>query len=338
MHSKSKDIKKIILLVLVVLGAVFLMSACSVISDYHGSSKGEVRTVTVAAGSSTAQIAEVLEEQDIIKNPFWFRVFSKLGGYDSRYQPGSFTLHENAGYREIFKTLTNPPETQFVTVTIPEGLELWQIADKLEQVGLIDREQFYDAVENGAFDYDFIKDIPKRENRLEGYLFPDTYQFMYGESEEIIIDKMLARFDEVYTEEYENRAKELGMTNDELITLASIIEREAQGDDDRTLVASVFHNRLKSTQYPYLQSCATVQYILKERKTVLSVADTKIDSPYNTYQNPGLPEGPIASPGKEAIEAALYPAKTDYLFFVLDSSGKHRFAKTFAEHQENMRK
>ncbi|MBE7041143.1 MAG: endolytic transglycosylase MltG [Ruminococcaceae bacterium] len=338
MQIKSKDIKKIILLVLVILAAVFFMSACSVISDYHGSSKGGVRTVTVAAGSGTAQIAEALEEQGIIKNPFWFRVFSKLGGHDGRYQPGIFTLHENAGYQEIFKMLTQPPETQFVTVTIPEGFELWQIADKLEQVGLIDRDRFYEAVENGQFDYEFLRDIPQRENRLEGYLFPDTYQFMYGESEETIIDKMLARFDEVYTDEYENRAKALGMTNDELITLASIVEREAQGDDDRTLVASVFHNRLKSTQYPYLQSCATVQYILKERKTVLSVADTKIDSPYNTYQNPGLPKGPIASPGKEAIEAALYPAKTDYLFFVLDSSGKHRFAKTFAEHQENMRK
>ncbi len=336
MQIKSKDIKKIILLVLIIFVVFFLLSVCSVLSDYYGSSKGEPRMVTVVAGSGTAQIATVLEEQDVIKKPFWFRVFSKLGGYDSKYQPGNFILHENAGYREIFKMLTKPPKSQFVTVTIPEGFELRQIADKLEQEGLIDRDRFYEAVENGQFDYDFLKDIPQRENRLEGYLFPDTYQFMFGESEETIIGKMLARFDEVYTEKYANRAKELGLTDDELITLASIIEREAQGDDDRTLVASVFHNRLQSAQYPYLQSCATVQYILKERKTVLSVADTKIDSPYNTYQNPGLPEGPIASPGKEAIEAALYPAKTDYLFFVLDSSGKHRFAKTFSEHQANM--
>ncbi len=338
MQIKSKDIKKIILLALVILVCFFLLCACSVISDYHGSSKGKVRSVTIEAGSGTAQIAEVLEEQDIIKKPFWFRVFSKLGGYDSQYQPGTFILHEKAGYREIFKTLTQVPASQFINVTIPEGFELRQIADKLEEEGLIDRELFYEVVENGDFDYDFLKDIPGRENRLEGYLFPDTYQFMVGESEEAIIDKMLARFDEIYKDEYEKRAKELGMTNDEVITLASVIEREAQGDSDRTLVASVFHNRLKSKDYPYLESCATVQYILKERKPVLSVADTQIKSAYNTYECPGLPIGPIASPGQKAIEAALYPEETEYLFFVLDSSGKHRFAKTFAEHQENMRK
>ena len=149
---------------------------------------------------------------------------------------------------------------------------------------------------------------------------------------------MLARFDEVYHQAYRERAKALSMTDHELITLASIIEREAMGDADRELVAGVFHNRLKSTTYPYLESCATVQYILKERKPVLTVADTKIDSPYNTYRNPGLPSGPIASPGEAAIRAALYPAETDYLFFVLDSTGTHRFASTYAEHQENMRK
>ena len=338
MQINGKDIKKIILLALVVMAAFFLLSACSVISDYHGSSKGDMRTVTIEAGSGTVQIAEALKEQNIIKNPFWFRVFSKLGGHDGRYHSGTFTLHEKAGYSEIFKTLSQPPVTQFITVTIPEGFELRMIADKLEEEGLIDRERFYDVVENGKFDYDFLKNIPKRENRLEGYLFPDTYQFMHGESEETIIDKMLARFDEVYTDAYKKRAQELGMTDDEVIILASVIEREAQGDADRKLVASVFHNRLKSTSYPYLESCATVQYILKERKAVLSVADTQIQSAYNTYENPGLPIGPIASSGREAIEAALYPENTDYLFFVLDSSGKHRFARTFNEHQQNMNK
>jgi len=188
------------------------------------------------------------------------------------------------------------------------------------------------------FDYAFLRGVPKRENRLEGYLFPDTYQFSLSEGAYSIINKMLARFDEIYTQEYRTRAKSLGMTDDEIITLASVIEREAQGDGDRKTVAGVFHNRLKNAQYPYLESCATVQYILKERKPVLSVADTKIDSPYNTYQNPGLPAGPIASPGQKSIEAALYPEAHNYLFFVMDSTGKHRFAETFSEHQKNMSK
>ena len=334
-NGQKKSDKKIALLICLIL---VLLYGGSVLSDYRGSSKGEPCEVTISEGSGTIQVAEALQEQGIIKKPFWFRVFSKLGGHDGDYQPGTFSLQTKTGYPELFKTLTQMPLSHFVTLTIPEGYELRQIADVLEEAGLIDRARFYDAVENGNFDYDFLRDVPRRENRLEGYLFPDTYQFMRGESEETIIGKMLSRFDEIYSEEYKNRAKELGMTDDELITLASIVEREAQGDADRTLVAGVFHNRLKSVQYPYLESCATVQYILKERKAVLSVADTKINSPYNTYQNPGLPQGPIASPGKEAIEAALYPEETEYLFFVLDSSGKHRFAKTFEEHRVNMGK
>ena len=145
---------------------------------------------------------------------------------------------------------------------------------------------------------------------------------------------MLMQFEKHYAP-YAERAEEMGMTMDEVITLASVIEREAQGDYDRKLVSSVFHNRLKSTDYPYLQSCATVQYVLKERKAVLSVADTKIDSPYNTYINKGLPIGPIASPGEKSIEAALYPEESEYLFFVLGSDGKHHFSKTYSEHMQN---
>ena len=163
-------------------------------------------------------------------------------------------------------------------------------------------------------------------------MFPDTYQFTANMSAHDILQVMLNRFDEIYTDKYQARAAELGMTTDEVVTLASVIEREAASPDEARLVSSVFHNRLKSSDYPYLQSCATVQYVLKERKPVLSVADTKIDSPYNTYQNKGLPVGPIASPGKSSLEAALYPADTDYLFFVVGKDGKTVFSKTYEEH------
>ena len=128
------------------------------------------------------------------------------------------------------------------------------------------------------------------------------------------------------------------MTIDEVITLASIIEREAAGDEDRGKVSSVFHNRLDSKELPYLQSCATVQYILQERKSVLSIADTKIDSPYNTYLYKGLPPGPIAAPGLASIKAALYPEDTDYYYFVVNADGKHLFAKTLKEHEANIKK
>lgn len=326
-------IELVVLFLLLLLGVY----ASSVISDFRGKPGSKQVTITVEAGSGTAQIAEVLKENGIIRHPFWFRVASKLGGHDGSYQKGDFAFNKNAGYKTVFTGLKSPLYVS-VRVTIPEGFEFRQIADRLEEEGLIDKERFFEVAEKTDFDYWFLKGLPKRENRLEGYLFPDTYMFKKGDTEENIINMMLARFDQIYTDKYRERAKALSMTDDEIIVLASVIEREAMGDADRDKVAGVFHNRLKSEQYPYLQSCATVQYILKERKTVLSVADTKIDSPYNTYQNPGLPAGPIASPGKASIEAALYPAKTDYLFFVLDSTGVHRFAKTYAEHQENMRK
>ena len=338
MQKKKKKTKSKIGIVLLLIVLAFAFYGFSVFSDYKGKTDGTVQTVIVEAGSGTAQIAESLYEADMIQHPFWFRVFSKLGGHDGTYQHGEYRLSQQGGYAYYYRVLKHAPVTEEVKVTIPEGFELWQIVNRLEEAGLINRERFYDLVENGDFDYDFVKHLPKRENRLEGYLFPDTYLFSPDEGEASIINKMLARFDEVYTEEYRNRAKELSMTDDEIITLASVIEREALGDVDRKLVAGVFHNRLHSSSFPYLQSCATVQYILKERKAVLSVADTQIESPYNTYINPGLPVGPIASPGQEAIEAALYPEETDYLFFVLDSTGQHRFAKTYDEHQANMRK
>lgn len=314
-----------------------IVYAAPVVRDYRGRVGGDMVKVEIVAGSGTADVAQALQNQGVIKNTFWFRVFSKICGYDGRYQQGTFSVRQHAGYRAAFEALQHADSTA-VRVTIPEGYELRQIADKLQAAGLIDRNKFYQAVEKGDFDYWFLAGLPKRENRLEGYLFPDTYLFQQGDSEENIINIMLQRFNEVYTETYRKRAKELSMTDDQVITLASVIEREAMGDADRALVAGVFHNRLKNAQYPYLESCATVQYILKERKAVLSTKDTGIDSPYNTYRYPGLPIGPIASPGQASIQAALYPAKTDYLFFVLDSSGTHRFAKTFAEHQQNMAK
>ncbi len=334
LEKKKKNqsfIKRAILGALVV---VLVIAGGYFYADYvPGASGGEV-VVTVAEGSGTASIARELKRSGLINSEGFFRVMSKLRGKDGKYNFGKFKLLKSAGYEEIFKTLTQAGQiVDAVKVTIPEGYEIYKIADLLESKGLIDKDKFYYLIDYGEFHYDFVDDIPFRENRLEGYLFPDTYNFAPND-EQGIINEMLSQFDKVY-KKYEDRAKEMGMTMDEVITLASIVEREAMGDSDRKLVSSVFHNRIKSTDYPYLQSCATVQYILKERKPVLSVADTKIDSPYNTYINKGLPIGPIASPGEEAIEATLYPEESDYLFFVLGADGKHHFSKTFDEHIKN---
>ncbi len=324
-------IKKLVAAVFLII-AVILAGFCY--TDYApGKESGEV-IVTVPEGSSTKSIARILKKDGLIHSEFFYRVMSKLRGVDGNYNFGKFKLDRGDGYETIFKTLQESGHNlDAMKVTIPEGYEIYKIADLLERKGLIDKDKFYYLIDYGEFDYDFVKELPERENRLEGYLFPSTYQFAPGD-EYGIINEMLMQFDRMYAP-FKERAKEMGMTMDEVITLASIIEREALGDEDRDRVSSVFHNRLKSNDYPYLQSCATVQYVLKERKAVLSIEDTKIDSPYNTYINAGLPVGPIASPGEAAVKAALYPADTDYLFFVLGSDGKHHFSKTFSEHTQN---
>ena len=333
--EKKEKYKKIAKKLVPTVFIIALVALCGVLyAEYMPNRQSGEVVFTIPKGAGTEQIAKILKRENLIHSETFFRVASKVRGVDGKYNMGKFKLDRSAGYEDIFVALTQSGHNvDAVKVTIPEGYEIYKIADLLESKGLIDKDKFYYLVDFGEFDYAFVKDIPVRENRLEGYLYPDTYEFAPGD-EYGIINEMLLGFEKMYTK-YESRAGEMNMTMDEVITLASIIEREAQGDSDRKLVSSVFHNRINSTDYPYLQSCATVQYVLKERKPVLTVDDTKIDSPYNTYINKGLPVGPIASPGEKSVEAALYPEDTNYLFFVLGSDGKHHFSATYQEHVQH---
>ncbi len=298
-----------------------------------GDIENQAVEIIIPAGATTSDIAQILKEEKLIKSIMLFKVISKINNTDELYKQGKHILNRTMSYEEMMDELSKTVIVRDIThFTIPEGYELRQIASLLAQKDLIDEDRFMDLVENEHFNYAFLKDVPERENRLEGYLFPDTYEVYVDATEEEIINKMLDRFEEVFVQKYYQRANELGMTVDEVVTLASIIEREAQLNKERALVSAVFHNRMKSKSYPLLQSCATVQYILKERKPVLSTEDTKIDSPYNTYIYKGLPVGPIASPGKDSIHAALYPADVDYLFFVAKGDGSHIYSRTFNEH------
>ncbi len=289
--------------------------------------------LTVVQGDHFNSILTQLKEQKVITNQLLFKIYSKLKGDVETILPGTVVIPKGANYHEILKRIQHPSNEE-VTVTIPEGYELREIADRLEEYGLIDREKFYAVVKNGTFDFPFLAGLPATETRLEGFLFPDTYIFSKTYDDETsIIEKMLKRFAEIYGQVKTST----DMTDYEVITLASIIEREGK-PESFTLVSSVFHNRLKRKDHlQYLQSCATVQYVLKERKSVLSEKDTKIDSPYNTYRYPGLPKGPIASPGKAAIQAALHPAQTNYLYFLNDQDGKLHFSATLEEHQKQMK-
>lgn len=313
-----------------------LLSGGILIGDICGIGGGGRRVdLKITEGESTSAIINELKESGMISSKLAFKLYAKKTG-NHIYKTGIHSLNSSMSYGEILKALEQIPKQDSDAVTIPEGYELKQIADLLEKEGLINRDVFMRETESGSFNYDFIEKIPKRDNRLEGYLFPDTYSFTAGMTEHDIIDKMLENFNKQIVPAYEKAQSALSL--DEIVTLASVIEREAAGDEDRGKVASVFVNRLNRGMK--LESCATVQYVLKERKSVLSNEDTQIDSPYNTYKNSGLPIGPIASPGLKSVEAALYPEQTNYLYFMASADGKSTvFSETFdgqLEHQKEI--
>lgn len=315
-----------IAILIIIICLVFVFNTAS---DVKGVELKESITVEIAQGSGTSAIATQLEDAGAIKSAKKFKAVAKDTGMDKKFQPGSITIENGMSYEKIMEVLTKPNRGR-VKVVIPEGYELRQITDTLEKAGVIDRATFESELVASKYDYPFLKDLPNRENSLEGYLFPDTYFISTEYTEKDIINMMLSEFNKRFKDEYYARAKELNMTVDDIVTLASVIERETSSDPERAKVAGVFYNRLKTNMK--LQSCATVQYILKERKANLSIADTQIDSPYNTYKNSGLPVGPIASPGIECIVAALYPEETDAVYFVMGKDGKHVFSKTYDEH------
>jgi len=315
--------------VIVILAVAGIIRYNNIRADYHCTELSESVTFKIESGMSARKIADLMKEKGVIKYPEAFLYYAKKEGYAKRFKAGSITIEPGLGYTQIFDILIQDNRNVTI-VTIPEGYEVRMIIDKLEKEGVIDREKFISLLDASRYDYEFLKDIPKRNDNLEGYLFPDTYYIYPEDTEEDIIKMMLDEFDRHFPEEYYNRAKELNMSVDDIVKLASVIERETDAPEERAKVAGVFYNRLKKKMK--LQSCATVQYILKERKPNLSVEDTRIDSPYNTYRNEGLPVGPIACPGAECIEAALYPEETKALYFVMGKDGKHIFSETYEEH------
>lgn len=327
--------KRRLLISIIILIGIAIIAIAAVYSLYMGRESKPVQpgskdyvTVTIPTGTGTEGIANILDENNIIDNTGVFKLLSKSKGYDGKFKAGQYSLSPGMSMEEIMKALI-AGKAETVRFTIPEGYDIKRTTAKLSEDGLINADAFAKEIETGQFDYEFLKDAPAGPDRLEGFLFPETYEIFANANEHDIIDKMLYQFNKVFTKEYYARAEELGMSVRDVITLASIIEREARVPEDRPVIASVFYNRLKINMP--LQSCATVQYILGEQKPVLSIKDTKIESPYNTYLHPGLPPGPIASPGADSIKAALYPADTDYLYFLAKGDGSHAFSSTYEQ-------
>ena len=317
---------------ILIIAASLALPFTAFIRDAFWTDTNEAVLINIPKGAGINQIALILEEKEVIDYPLSFRIYERLSK-GKVYHSGVHKFYKGMSYGEILEVLSEESHNT-VMVTIPEGYEMEQIARLLEDNEVCTREDFYKASDEKFLEYPYLTDIKRTENRFEGYLFPDTYQFEKGQSAKTAIGIMLKAFDEKVYSVY----KESGTSKslDEIIIMASIIEREAANDEERGKISSVFYNRLKIGMK--LQSCATVQYIIKERKKILSNSDIKIDSPYNTYMYEGLPIGPIASPGVNSVKAALNPEKTDYYYFAATADGSRNvFSKTGEEHMQTVK-
>lgn len=299
----------------------------------------EAVTVVIEEDMTAADVAFLLHENGIIKYPTVYELYVRLKDESTNYLVGEYEISPSMNYGDINDTFTYVANIkEQVSITIPEGYTVDQIIDLLVKNGVGTREGFVAAINEYDYDYRFMEGLdnldPQRTYRLEGYLFPDTYFFFKDMSEIDAINKFLVNFDRKVSEEYYERAEVLGMSMDDLIILASMVQAEGKSLADFENISSVFHNRLaNSRSFPKMQSDATLQYILDKRKTALTAADLQIDSKYNSYMYPGLPPGSICNPGLDAISCALYPAETNYYYFLADGHGNTYFSETNEQHE-----
>lgn len=289
--------------------------------------------IVIPAGAGVGQISRLLADNQLIRSRIYFRALAKIKGVEGKMQAGEFNLSPNLSTEQIMMKIARG-EVVAYPVTLPEGLTVKQIARVLAEKGFVDQAKFLALVREDGLTT-LVTPTAEVMEPLEGFLFPDTYFLHKGMTEAEIIQLLLRRFREVMVPQWEERARELGLTVPELITIASMIEREAQVAAERSIIAGVIYNRLRAGMA--LQIDATVLYLLPENTRVVLLKDLEIDSPYNTYQYPGLPPGPIANPGREAIAAALYPAETPYFYYVAKQDGSHIFSRTLAEHNRAIR-
>lgn len=357
--NKDKKKKKSLAKSLILISSIIIISlslAFGVIyagADYLGLGfgRGEKIQINIEKGSSTSQIASQLKESGAVKIPFLFRIYSKLKGYDGQFKYGFYDFNSEIGYDGIAEMLINEgAKAESIRVTIPEGTGINDytknvngenvtvpgIATLLEKAGVCTKSDFLYALEETKFDSKLLKNvnIGKTYHELEGYLFPETYEFFAFDSKEsakLAIEKMIKEAEKRITEEMFTRADELGYSMNEILTMASIIQMESgKSNGEMANVAAVFYNRLNSDSFSTLGSSPTCYYGNSFRND---------DGRYNTYNVNGLPPGPLCSPGIDAIKAALYPTENSpYYYFVTDKNGKFYYHKTIAEQNVTINK
>lgn len=340
--NKGK-VKYIILAVLAFLLIAVIGVSVFFISDMNGSKNGKDITVEIQKGTYASEIAEILSDKGIIKSALGFRVFAKIKGYESGFKYGTYTFNTGDAYEEIAKMLmTQGEKAKTVTVTIPEGtgindyvknvngqnVTVLGIASILEKAGVCQKADFFEALNNLKLDSKLLKGAENKNTyyTLEGYLFPETYDFYNYDSKEcavLAVERMIKETESRITDEMYKKADKLGYSMHEILTMASIIQMEAGVDTDALpKIAGVFYNRLNSDAFSTLGSSPTCFY---------GDSFENDDERYDTYKAKGLPPGPLCSPGIKAINAALNPEGSDYFYFVTDKNGKFYFHKTYAE-------
>ncbi len=304
-------------------------------------SSGQPVTFVVAENESVGSVATRLQDAHLIRSGTYFKLKMRLSNADSKLKAGRFTLDEGMSVDQIITALTTGDNVQVINIRFQEGWRTEQFAEQLVQAGLIQTtDQLTQVIQNGTWNYDFLASRPSQTS-LEGFLFPDTYQFRADATPDDIINTMLANFAKRVPQSEQAKAQDLGLNLYQVMIVASIVEREAVVPEERPIIASVYYNRLKKNMP--LQADPTVQYAIGKTGNwwpQITPNDLNVQSPYNTYQSPSLPPGPICNPSVASIDAALNPAQTDYLYFVAkgDGSGTHVFAKTYDEQLQNIKK
>lgn len=328
--------KKIIIAIAVITALIVATPYIHEFFNIH-SKEGNPVTVTIPEGTSAGRIASILKENNIIKHEFMFKLKVKLSGKNTKLNFGTYILSDGMCLADVIDILCKPANGGSISLSVPEGYSAERIAEKADELGICSREEFLKALEDD-YDYEFLSCIPAGEYkyRLQGFLFPETYLFSKNTTAHLIIDTMLGEFEKRYTE----TIGEIDENTFEIITKASLVEKEAMLTDERPIIAGVIENRIEASMP--LQIDAAIVYAISDGmydvEQVL-YTDLEIDSPYNIYRNEGLPAGPICNPGMSAIEAAYNPDDNEYLFYHTDEEkkdGSHIFTKTYGEHVNTM--
>lgn len=342
LRQKNGGCAGTVVYVIAVLGISVILSlaAIFVANDVFAFVKeNAVKEITVSENTDLLSLAKQLDDEGVINYGTIFKLYVRVKGDNQGVLAGSYSLNPNMDYGQIIDTLVNASSTETMKITVPEGYSIAQIRQMLLDEHVCTEDALDEVLNTYSFKHEFLKDeLPAEEGWLEGYLFPDTYEIYKGNATVVdTINKMLNNFESKYDDDIKAGAETLGRSMHDIVTIASLVEREAQVDSERAKIAGVIYNRLNNpSEFPYLQVDASVLYGLGRTSGPLSQEDLASDTPYNLYTKQGLPPGPICNPGYASLYAAAHPEQHNYYYYVAMPDGSHLFANSYEEHQTNI--